>query len=366
MSPPLSRTGEWFLRSGIQESNGGTARYYRTDVCRNAPVSTEITGYTVSVFVYLHSVSLHSASAHSVSADPRYLECALAAAHFLTRTAWDPKARIMPFEIAPNAFAYFFDCGIVVRGLLAAWRATGEQEFLDVAVSIGDSMRRDFASGRGDFHPILSLPEKHPAARDPLRWSRSATCYQLKSAMAWWDLFEATQEARFTEPYERVLEASLGTWANFLPGHPDPHIVMDRLHAFGYFLEGLLPRASDSSCAAALRDGIARAAHHLRDIAGEFARSDVYAQLLRIRLYADWMGIVPLDLPAATCEAEALAAFQVSSVDPRIDGGYWFGRKGAEWLPFVNPVSAAFAAQALELWEANRRGCAQPHRHLLI
>jgi hypothetical protein len=95
-------------------------------------------------------------------------------------------------------------------------------------------------------------------------------------------------------------------------------------------------------------------------------RSDVYAQLLRVRLYADWLGAVPLDLEAAAFEAETLAGFQAAGADPRIDGGYWFGRKGAERLPFINPVSAAFAGQALELWEASRRGEAPPHRHLLI
>jgi hypothetical protein len=184
--------------------------------------------------------------------------------------------------------------------------------------------------------------------------------------MAWWELFEATQEERFIEPYEQVLEASLCTWANFLPGHPDRHKVMDRLHAFGYFLEGLLPRAGDSRCAAALRDGILRDAHQLREIAPEFERSDAYAQLLRARLHADWLGIVPLDFPAASWEAERLAGFQVTDPDPRKDGGYWFGRRGNEWLPYVNPVSAAFASQALEMWEASRRGDAQAHRHLLI
>jgi hypothetical protein len=272
----------------------------------------------------------------------------------------------MPFEIEPSRYSYFFDCGIIVRGLLAAWRATGQQEFLDVAVATGDSMLRDFASGRGEFEPILTLPQKQPEERDDTRWSRTATCYQLKSAMAWWDLFEATQEARFTEPYERVLEASLCSWTSFLPGHPDRAKVMDRLHAFSYFLEGLLPRAGDSRCAAALRDGIACTAHYLREIAADFERSDVYAQLLRVRLYADWLGAVPLDCKAAKFEAEQLAGFQAAGADPRIDGGYWFGRKGAEWLPFVNPVSAAFASQALDLWEASRRGDVQPHRHLLI
>jgi hypothetical protein len=187
--------------------------------------------------------------------------------------------------------------------------------------------------------------------------------------MAWWDLFEATGETRFVEPYERVLEAALRSAADFLPGHPVRPKVMDRLHAYCYFLEGLLPRAGDARCAAALRDGIGRCACHLRDIAPEFERSDVYAQLLRIRLYADWLGVAPLDRPAAEFEAARLAAFQVADSDARdlrMNGGYWFGRQNAVPLPFINPVSAAFACQALELWETSRKGCAQTHRHLLI
>jgi hypothetical protein len=230
-------------------------------------------------------------------------------------------------------------------------------------------MLHDFASLEGDFHPILELPSKTPADRDTLRWSRSATCYQLKSAMAWCDLYEVTGHERFLEGYERVLAASLRTWADFLPGHPERAKVMDRLHAFSYFLEGLLPRAARPECAAALRAGIRSAAHHLRDIAPEFARSDVYAQLLRVRLFADWLGAVPLDLAAAEHEAAELASFQqpVSDpFDPLVDGGYWFGRKGAQMLPFINPVSAAFACQSLQLWESSRQGAAQADRHLLI
>ena len=355
MSSQLSRTGEWFLHSGIQQPDGGVARYYLVDAGRNLPASTEITGYTASALVYLHSVT------H----DARYLPRALSAARYLIR-AWDPASQTMPFEIAPAAFAYFFDCGIVVRGLLAVWRATGEPELLDAAVALGDSMARDFSTPAGDFHPILALPDKTPLPRDPLRWSRTAACYQLKSAMAWWDLFEATGDRRFVEPYERVLASSLRTYADFLPGHPERPKVMDRLHAFCYFLEGLLPRAANGRAAAALRDGIARAACHLRAIAPEFARSDVYAQLLRVRLYADWLGAAPLDRPAAEFEAAQLAAFQAADADPRMNGGYWFGRKRAEPLPFINPVSAAFATQALELWETSRAGGAQAHRHLLI
>ena len=356
MSPQLSRTGEWFLRSGIQQSNGGVARYYLTDARRNLAASTEITGYAISALLYLHLVT----------GDERYLERARAGGDFLTRDAWDAASGTMPFEIEPSAFSYFFDCGIIVRGLLALWKATGHQQYLDVAVGTGDSMARNFAAPDGTFHPILTLPGKEPLPRDPLRWSRSATCYQLKSAMAWWDLYEATGETRFVEPYHRVLEAGLQSFASFLPGHPESAKVMDRLHAFSYFLEGLLPRATDPRCAQALGEGIGMAAHHLRAIAPELARSDVYAQLLRVRIYAASLGAVPLDLEAATHEASELSAFQVADPDPRIDGGYWFGRKGAAWLPYVNPVSAAFASQALELWENHCAGGAPVHRRLRI
>ncbi len=353
----MSRAGGWFLHSGIHERNGGVARYYRADQQRSLAVSTEITGYAVSALVYLHAIAKDEPDI--------YLERATAAARFLARAAWDAKTRTMPFELDPPAFTYFFDCGIVVRGLLAAWRATGTEEFLNVAAAVGQSMASDFAA-ENDYHPILSLPEKRPLEREAQRWSRSSGCYQLKSAMAWWDLAEATGDQRFRELYDGVLESSLQTYGGFLPGHPEPMKVMDRLHPALYFLEGLLPRAGEPRCAAALRTGIASVAQHLHDIAPEFVRSDVYAQLLRIRLYADWAGAVPLDREAARPEAEKLATFQSSDSDPRIDGGYCFGRRGGACIPHVNPVSTAFALQALALWEASRTGEAQPHRHMLI
>src|SRR5205823_10880081 len=122
---------------------------YRADLGRNHPISTEITGYAVSAFVYLYSVTR----------DQRYLERAALAARFLTRIAWDAASRTMPFEIERGADSYFFDCGIIVRGLLAAWRVLGEREFYEVAVGLGHGMIRDFDSGHGDFHPILSLSD---------------------------------------------------------------------------------------------------------------------------------------------------------------------------------------------------------------
>jgi hypothetical protein len=332
--PQVTRAGEWFLDSGIQERNGGVARYYRTDLEQNAPVSTEITGYTLSALVYL---------GHA----PR----ARATANFLC-DVWDSGDGAMPFELGEPGRAYFFDSGIIVRGLLAAWRMAGVQRYLDTAMAIGRHMIRDHVAA-DDVHPILALPVREPLERDPLSWSRSPGCYQLKSAMAWHDLAQTTGDGSFEAAYERVLDYSLRTYTTFLPGHPDRLKVMDRLHAFSYFLEGMLPRAKEPRCCAAINDGIGRVAALLREIGPEFERADVYAQLLRARVYAARAGVAPLDREAADWEAARLETFQAP------DGGFYFGRKGGDWLPYTNPVSTAFAAQALAVWSGQPASVAE-------
>jgi hypothetical protein len=160
--------------------------------------------------------------------------------------------------------------------------------------------------------------------------------------------------------------ASLATHGAFLEGEPDREKVMDRLHAYAYFLEGLLPCAARPECAAAMREGIARASNELRAIAPLFERSDVYAQLLRMRLYASALGAVPLDRVAAGQEASKAAEFQFEDTDPRIRDGFWFGRKEGALLPYVNPVSTAFCAQALDMWRQFEAGEFRPVIESLI
>ena len=99
-----------------------------------------------------------------------------------------------------------------------------------------------------------------------------------------------------------------------------------------------------------------RVAALLREISPAFERSDVCAQLLRIRLIAHYLGAVGLDQAAASEEAARAASYHCDASDPRLRGGFWFGRKGGETLPFMNPVSTAFAMQALALWSAHRAG----------
>ena len=309
------------------------ARYYLADAQENRAISAEITGYTISTFVYLYSLT------H----DERYLDAAAKSAQFLKWSAWDSALRIFPFEYSINktwgpALAYFFDSGIIVCGLVALFRVTGDRELLEIAKVCGRSMAQDFAAGNSEFHPILRLPEKTALARGE-QWSRQPGCYQLKAALGWYDLFQQTGEADFLKWYEDLLAASLRTHHLFLAGATGD-VVMDRLHAYCYFLEGLLPRATQPDIARVLSEGVSKVASHLREIAPRFARSDVYAQLLRLRLLVECAGGAPVDMPAATAEAGKLATFQLDHPDQRISGGFYFALRGDQLQPQVNPVSS--------------------------
>ncbi len=317
------------------------ARYYLSDSGRNAPVSTEITGYAVSTLLYLDSLI----------PGQQYREAAEQSAQFLLHDAWSESSATFPFEPVVNggpAYAYFFDCGIIARGLLAAWRATGRREYFERAKECGLSMAFDFMAEEA-MHPVLRLPEKQPLAPEQ-RWARRPGCYQLKSALAWNELAIETGHRELASAFDRMVNYSLATHESFLPGESDPCRIMDRLHAYGYFLEALLFVSGRPELAGTIASGVKRMSSLLQLIASAFARCDVYAQLLRVRLFADQMGACPLDRAAAEREAANILEFQAGGSDPRTAGGFHFGKKQGDWMPFVNPVSTAFAVQALAMW----------------
>jgi hypothetical protein len=346
----VQRAGAWFLHSGIQEPTGGVARYHYIAEAKNAKVSTEITGYAVSALLDLFARC----------GNQEYLNSAIRAGDFLTR-AYDSGAQAMPFEWDASGgpqYSYFFDNGIIVRGLLRLYRVTGRESYLATALACGESMARDFVNS-DDIHPILELPSKKPVARDA-RWSRSSDCYQLKSALAWVELAEVTGDHSFSGLYEQALERALVTHSSFLSGEPAQERVMDRLHAYGYFLEALLQSVAKPGVAAALKAGLEDAGRELRRVRTLFERSDVSAQILRARLWADALGAVRLDRQAAEEEAVWAASHQISGGGARLDGGFNFGRRSGAASDFANPVSTAFCLQALAMWEDLRRGAYLP------
>ncbi len=341
------RAAGWLLGSGIQRPDGGLARYYRRDRGVWVPVSTEITGYGVSAFLYCHHVTGEDA----------FRQAALRAADFLVQRAWDAATGTLPFELArpgsPPPRAYFFDCGIVARGLLRAWRSARERSYLVCAERCAASMADDFA-GSDQTNPILALPSKEPLPHGAT-WSRRPGCYQLKAALCWRELAShgcSTGAAHF----RTALARTLATHTSFLCRDTAEVGVVDRLHAYCYFLEGLLSAPGLQEHSETVRRGIGLVEHLRERFRSRFERSDVYAQLLRVRLLADSLKLAPLDRTAAAAEADRIRRFQLSSDDPRVDGGFGFGTRDGAPAPHVNPVSTIFCLQALDWWDAFQAG----------
>ncbi len=354
----LARAGRWFLRSGIQDPCGGVARYYRSDIRKNKAISTEITGYTASALVYLFTAT----------GAELFLARACQTVKFLTECAWNPALSTFPFEHpSPSADSahrsYFFDCGIIIRGLLAVWRQTREERLLDLSRTAALAMLADFRAAE-DYHPILELPEKTPVARTR-HWSRSAACYQLKAAMSWIEVAELTGDESLESAYLEMVDDAVHSHGTFLEGF-EPHPTMDRLHAYCYFLEALTPVLYRPDCKAAYASALASISRDYHRIAPSFARCDVLAQLLRARFYCP-----PSTDPGAQCscvqnEAIDLGGFQLTSEDPRLDGGFLFARRDGADSTHVSPVSTAFALQALEMQRNFQCSNQPPCRHLLI
>jgi hypothetical protein len=322
---------DWFVRSGIQDASGGVSRYLRGDTGVRLPNSTEITGYAISGLLML---GLDDAARR--------------AADFLVEEAWDADLQLFPFELEGSPrLAYFFDSGIIARGLMRLAEATDQEKYWIAAEAAARSMLRDFPAEQG-YHPILELPSRTPVPYTAW-WSRRPGGFHLKAALAWRELWGPEDP-----DYARLLRFALESVGDLLAGETDDARRMDRLHPYCYFLEGLMPVARGH--AGVLAAGIAEVAAHLHRLAPAFCRSDVFAQLLRIRLLADAAGVAPLDESAAAREAEALADLQLESEDPRLDGAFAFGRREGRLIPHANPVSTIFAAQALAWWQDYQRG----------
>lgn len=337
----IDQASRWFLSSGIQHVQGGVARYFQSDKGQNAEISTEITGYAVSTYLLFFRST----------GENHFLKAAEAAADYLI-SQWDFQISAMPFEpiVGGKGYSYFFDAGIIARGLLALWRVTGKSRFLQTARECGDSMRNVFFDGH-QYAPIVSMPELNPQVFDWSKWSQSPGCYQLKSALAWYELFEIDHDQRDLASYEHLLKLSLESHNAFLPGSQDSCLVMDRLHAYLYFLEGLLPVLGiDQPSTEVFVSGIRRVGHYLKEIRSQFVRADVLAQYLRIRLYSESYGVAPWGREENEDLIEQISGFQSRDRDPQLSGGFWFGRRGSNTQPFMNPWVTGFCCQALEMW----------------
>lgn len=341
----------WLAHSGIQAESGGISRYYRADTGEYQDISTEITAYGIKAYLQL-----------PLPGETGLLSHALRAGQFLCYDAGDPGLGLFPFELPikggypPSPLAYFFDCGIIIRGLIALWNTTNDPAYLSRAERCGFEMLDRMSRVDGSFFPVLDMSSGVPSI-NPGTWSLAPGVYQLKAGMAFLELAELTSSGLFSRTADRLLEWCLRQHELFLGATNEPDRLADRLHAYCYFLEGLLPFLEKRfDCGLVIQSGLNRVEILQEEVRPALERCDVIAQTLRLRLLCDYKGLVELDASAASREAESLPGFQFRTEDRRTNGAFAFGRRGGQLVCHANPVSTMFALQALRMWREYQNG----------
>lgn len=340
----------WLSISGIQHESGGVSGFFNTDTRGYLPVSTPATAHYVDSQLWSRRFTRGVLPAPAVRAGQFLVEHVFDSARELFAAA--PKGT----EDESVGLAYFVDCGVALRSLVHLSDATNDQGYLEYAERCGLAMHSRMNTVDGAFFPLYDL-EADRAYEELGEWSGEMAVPQLKAGLAFLELYKATGRGEFEHDAEALRKWCLKRHESFLGGEVDDVKVVEQLHGYCDFLDGLLPGvALDTDSARVLQFGLLRVENLLDDIGDEYQRCDVMAQLLRLRMYADKLGVMELEYTRAEKEAATIAEFQVQSTDPRTDGGFVHARKRGQNLPQLDPTATALALQALEMWDQTEEG----------
>ena len=224
-----------------------------------------------------------------------------------------------------STFAYFFDCGIIVRGLLSAWRVTEDTEFRDAAIAGGRAMLADFPSDEG-LNPILALPEKRPVG--------VGAALVRESGMLSAKIRDGLAGAVRSHRRERVSDVATNRRSR-----PRSRTIPSSCPARGSAAcDGpaarvrLFPgRPAAGARSAGVRRGLSRWRGSRRPLLARDRARFSSAPMFTRRCCASgcWAKLraaLPLDRSAAAHEAERVATFQIAPDgfrgDPRLAGGF--------------------------------------------
>jgi hypothetical protein len=325
----------WLLDSGIQSENGGVYRGFRSENGEFGPISTEATAwYALTLLRVGEPEGVQRERAEKAG---RYL---MEKARDVTTDLFSEAA---DDEQAGQRVAEFLGSGLVLRALLALARATGDNRYLTSAQSCARAMQNRMSRVDGSFFAQYNITYQSPVMEV------EAGIDQMKVAACFLDLAEDGYH-EFEYPAGLLTRWALARCESWDPSLAEPEHRGAAMNAYGLFLEGLLPTAAlDMRTGQALQTGLIRLESAILQANGS-STPEGLARLLRLRLYADALGMMELDYGRAKAEAEELAQRQMASFDPKLDGA--FTVKPHEDAPReLRPETTAVSVQALEMWD---------------
>lgn len=349
----------WLLSSGIQNTDGdhkgGFNGWYDIDSKTYPFVYSEITGYGITTLLF----------ANSIKHDPVLIQRAEMAADWIINKSLHDcgGARARAYNTEPDHMYSFesnmlliFDNGMILPGLVGLFNVTKNRKYLEAALTIGKfliSMQKQ----DGLFYATYDASNgKRLDTQD--KWSSQSGSYHAKLAIGLIDLYNTTKNETFKESALKICKASLAmqkdgrfvTQQSEQSTHMHPHCYSAEglLYAGLMLGENKFIESAKKATEWALDTQLPGGGVPCKFIDGKFItheRSDTIAQVLRLALYFNSIGMVESGKGIESLKARLLQ-FQKKG-DEHI-GGFFYGTElDGTKRNHVNSWCSFFALQAL-------------------
>lgn len=341
----------WLMRSGIQHPTGAVFAEYDSLTNSYTRVSTEAAAWSIQAVLGLGEPP-----------DESRRNVAIAAGRYLMERSFDLQTDLFVDDPTAEPRLSSFLSGITaLRALIALWRVTGDAAYSECADRCGRSIQVRMTRVDGSFFRQFNATAGYPGGE-------GGGPEQLKASAAFLQLAEEGNMPELRSAAESLLKFALARHEAFV-NEPVSNLDarLGKLRDYALFLEGLLPFAAERlEAGSALQAGIVRLEQEARDIDADQLPPALLAQPLRLRLFADLMGLGELDRSRAELEADLLREYQLQSSDPSLEGAFGSVRDTTEIGASLEPHPTVISLQALEFWnDATTDGFRRTWRDLI-
>ncbi len=242
----ISSASLWLLRSGIQNVSadkklrGGVAAWYEPDKKIYPFLYSEITGYALSAWMFLHRIH----------PDAKFVRHARLAAGWLMRNALlkeggvKTRLYLVNHYVSPNYCFYFgrvysFDAAMVGYGLLQFFKTSKDPHCLQSVQKILEFLVTVMKRKDGTYEAYYDSQKKR-CSEDFDKWSDQGGSFHAKLALLFIDYYEVTNDENYKKLAGQLLDTVMKTQekdGRFVTSRKDRST---HLHPHAYTLEGLL------------------------------------------------------------------------------------------------------------------------------
>lgn len=341
----------WLMRSGIQHPTGAVFAEYDSLTASYKRVSTQAAAWAIQAVLGLGEPP-----------DEPRREVAISAGRYLMERSFDLQVDLFVDDpTAEPRLGSFLSEVAALRALNVLWRVTGDSAYSECADRCGRSIQVRMTRVDGSFFKQFNASAGHAGGE-------GGGPEQLKASAAFLELAEDGGMGELRSAAESLLKFALSRHEGFVDEHaPDLDTRLSKLRRYALFLEGLLPFAAERlEAGSALQAGIIRLEQEAKDIDPAQLPPELLAQPLRLRLFADLMGLGELDRSRAEFEADLLREYQLQSSDPSLEGAFGSMLDTTEIGASLEPHPTVVSLQALQFWnEATTDGFRRTWRDLI-